>query len=185
MASNYIVWDAEILETLSKGDARFAHPENLTLTIACTIDHAGEHRSFYGNPEEIGEMLELFKRYQFVAGFNSTRFDNYLVDGLMGWSQGSLNALLGLKHIDLMAHIQKALGHRVSLASIGEALGMPKTGSGADAPAMWRAGKHKEVIAYCFQDVAITRAAYLSAAVHGYIPYATRGRIERAYVRVE
>ncbi len=65
-------------------------------------------------------------------------------------------ALLAANHIDMLFHVLCSRGHRVSLQKAAEGMGLPgkKAGiSGAVAPAMWAAGRYKEVLEYCIEDV--------------------------------
>jgi len=44
-----------------------------------------------------------------------------------------------------------------------------KTGHGADAPLLWRAGRWGELVSYCINDVKLTRDLYLFIFEHKYI----------------
>lgn len=59
-------------------------------------------------------------------------------------------------HVDMMFHIVCRLGYPISLGKVAEGLGIPgKAGgmTGSDAPKLWAAGKHDEVLGYVAQDV--------------------------------
>ena len=49
----------------------------------------------------------------------------------------------------------------IKLDKLAKVLGLPgKTGTGADVYDLWKAGKHKEIAEYCFQDVYVTYCCY-------------------------
>jgi hypothetical protein len=63
---------------------------------------------------------------------------------------------LALAHVDMMFHVVCQLGHRISLQKAAEGLGLPGKPpgiTGANAPALWAAGQHEEVLGYNLQDV--------------------------------
>lgn len=63
---------------------------------------------------------------------------------------------LALEHVDMLFHTVCALGHRLSLQSAAEGMGVRgKLGglSGPEAPVLWAAGKHGDVLDYVVQDV--------------------------------
>lgn len=179
----YLVMDCEIVESIQKGSDIWSHPWDLTISVACTIDHKGRRRHFLGEePGGIKKMLELFDYYDLVVGFNSVRFDMRLVDGSMGWMPDAVNAKLHGKHVDILLNIEKYLGHRVKLAQVGEALGAPKTEDGAMAPVMWRNGERERVINYCYQDVEITRRAFALGTLEHRLPFMDKGVVR--WVRI-
>ena len=66
---------------------------------------------------------------------------------------------LAAAHVDMLFHTLCQLGHLVSLEKAAEGMHLPgkKPGvSGLLAPSLWAAGKHREVIDYCVQDVRLT-----------------------------
>lgn len=68
-------------------------------------------------------------------------------------------ARLATGHVDMMFHAVCSLGYPVSLEKAAERMQIPgkKAGaSGANAPVMWAAGRHREVLEYCAQDARIT-----------------------------
>jgi hypothetical protein len=68
-------------------------------------------------------------------------------------------ARLATGHVDMMFHVLCSVGYRVGLEKAAEGMQLPgkKAGvSGADAPAMWAAGRYDEVLDYCIQDANLT-----------------------------
>jgi len=179
----YIVWDAEITERLGGGDERWGKPWVLTISVVCTIDHKGERRHYFGNPEEIGKLVSVFMGYDAVVGFNTSRFDSLLIDGCLGLSPNSTNSILRGSQVDILSHVHHQLGHRVKLQQIAEGLGLSKSGDGGEAPELWAQGKIDEVIQYCYGDVEITKAIYEYGVRHGRVPYRYHG--ETRWIPVE
>ena len=68
-------------------------------------------------------------------------------------------ARLAQNHVDMLFHFLCSQGYLISLQRASE--GMHLTGkregiSGAKAPVLWAAGRYKEVLEYCVQDVRLT-----------------------------
>lgn len=84
---------------------------------------------------------------------------------------------LALGHVDMMFHAVCGLGHFIGLQKVAEALQIPgKTVgiSGAEAPALWAAGRHAEVLAYNVQDTRLTLAVAQACEERGELPWITR-----------
>ena len=110
--------------------------------------------------ENVVTQLEDFvaKGYTIVT-WNGLGFDLPVLSD----ESGSIErcARLATGHVDMLFHALCALVHFISLHKAAE--GMQLQGklaghSGATAPALWVAGRHSEVIAYCIQDVRVTLA---------------------------
>jgi DEAD/DEAH box helicase domain-containing protein len=71
-----------------------------------------------------------------------------------------------------MLELQKLLGFRPKLDSVASAtLQVGKSADGLQAVRWWREGKINEILAYCQQDVAITRDLYLFGKENRYVQY--------------
>ena len=91
-----------------------------------------------------------------------------------------------LHTIDMLAHIKRRLGHRLSLNALAQAtLSADKSADGLQAVTWFRAGKIPELISYCKDDVDLTRRLYEFGRENGYLLYHDRFSGETKKVHVE
>lgn len=130
--------------------------------------------------ETVNDAIELLKESDLVIGFNSIRFD-YTV--LSGYSKFDFDLL---PSYDIMAEIQKTLGHRLSLNAVGSAtLGAKKTADGLQSLQWWKEGRLDKTIQYCRYDVEITRDLFFYLLENGYLLFEKKGiGLVRAPVRI-
>jgi DEAD/DEAH box helicase domain-containing protein len=63
--------------------------------------------------------------------------------------------------VDMLDHIYKKLGFRVSLDNLAQTtLGTAKSADGLQAVRWYRQGRIAEILEYCQQDVEVTRQLY-------------------------
>jgi len=123
-------------------------------------------------PRLVGELVE----FDLVVGFNILRFDYAVLGGLSRFDFASLPTL------DILGSIHQTLGYRLSLDHLArETLGAAKSASGTQALTWWKEGRVDDIIAYCRQDVAVTRDLFLFGLRHGHLIF--RNKAEKA-VRV-
>ena len=102
----------------------------------------------------------------------------------IGLSKALLNKyypgdLTKIKSLDLMKEVQKSLGRRLKLDSVGEAtLGRNKSGNGIEAVEWWRKGEIDKIIKYCIEDVRLTRELYDFAMTNGHLKFKDFGTIK-------
>lgn len=105
----------------------------------------------------------IVNRADEIVGFNSHSFDDPLC---------AAHGIQIESTIDLLAEVRVLTGmprhyvrgktragyslERLALANLGRG----KTGTGANAPKLWQAGKKDEVVAYCLNDIKLTKALY-------------------------
>ncbi|WP_300163830.1 DEAD/DEAH box helicase [Solidesulfovibrio sp.] len=119
--------------------------------------------------EELPVLYEALARLDLVVGFNINRFDYKVLSG------ASPCDLHRLPTLDILEKVHARLGYRLSLDGLAKAtLGTPKSASGLDALAWWKEGKMDEIIAYCRQDVAVTRDLYLFGRDNGYLLFSNK-----------
>ncbi len=123
----------------------------------------------YGE-ENIGEFIDLLKEVDLVIGFNSIRFDYTVLTAYTDYNFNSLPSY------DIMAEIQKVLGHRLSLDAVGSAtLGAKKSADGLQSLQWWKEGKIDLIAKYCRHDVEITRDLFYSILENGYLLFEKKG----------
>lgn len=135
----------------------------LRLSVAVTLSSATNESKAY-TEKDVDRLVADLKAADRVIGFNILGFD-YPV--LKAYTSERLN---DLHTVDMLADIYNTLGFRVSLDSLANAtLGAKKIGDGLDAIRWYREGKIDELIAYCREDVALTRKLYESGRDQGFL----------------
>jgi DEAD/DEAH box helicase domain-containing protein len=120
--------------------------------------------------DQVERLLSLLRTADRVIGYNVKRFD-YLV--LKPYGGGDLP---GLSTIDLLEHLYRALGFRLSLEAVASAtLGSQKMADGIQAVAWYREGQIDRVLDYCQHDVALTWRLYQHGRAHREVSYRDRG----------
>jgi DEAD/DEAH box helicase domain-containing protein len=133
--------------------------------VSCVVvyDSGSDDFREYGQedvPRLVGELVE----FDLVVGFNILRFDYAVLGGLSRFDFASLPTL------DILGSIHETLGYRLSLDHLArETLGETKSASGLQALAWWKQGRIADIIAYCRQDVAVTRDLFLFGLRHGHL----------------
>jgi hypothetical protein len=127
---------------------------------------------------QVDRLIERLRRADLVIGFNVLNFDYHV---LMGYT--ILDLVSELQTADLMADMEKKLGHRLGLDAIAHAtLGIQKTAAGLDAIRWWREGRLLEIAEYCCFDVKVTRLVHEHGCRHKELffhdRFAQRQRVE-------
>lgn len=116
--------------------------------------------------EDLPELEKIFVKRPLLVGFNIKAFDIPVLQPLMETSLASLPI------IDIMDDLAVQLGYRVSLESVSRGtLGAGKIGHGLEAIKLYRQGKWDELIAYCLQDVKLTKEIYEYGRAHGRVKF--------------
>ena len=80
-----------------------------------------------------------------------------------------------MKTLDLLADIYNILGFRIGLDALAHAtLGSNKSADGLMAIQWFKEGKLEQLIAYCCDDVSITKKLYESGRDNGFVMYNDR-----------
>ncbi|MGC9521517.1 MAG: ribonuclease H-like domain-containing protein, partial [Anaerolineae bacterium] len=119
---------------------------------------------------EAAQLAHDLSEADLVVGYNLYGFDypvlQHYTDEIV---------LAELPTVDMMVEIQRRLGFRLKLDSIATAtLNMQKSADGLQAVRWWREGRVDEIIAYCRQDVEVTRQIYEFGKQNRYIQYYDR-----------
>ena len=123
------------------------------MKVSCAVVYDVDKAKYYTYVEEnVQDLIRHLKASSLVIGFNSLRFDYGVLQGYTSFKLKSLPTL------DLMADLQKKLGHRLSLAHMAQHTlgGAEKSADGLLAVQWWREGKYDQVIEYCQMDVKLT-----------------------------
>ena len=173
---NDIFFDLETQKSFQEVGGR----ENLKLlrvSVAVTFATATNEFKAY-TEKEVASLVADLKAAERVVGFNILNFD-YPV--LKAYTNERLNDLPSL---DLLDDLYNKLGFRVGLDALAEAtLGKNKSADGLQAIEWFKQGKIEELIAYCRDDVAVTKALYEFGRDNGYVQFRDKfGRAKQVRV---
>ena len=129
--------------------------------------------------DEVPALIKRLKRLDLVVGFNIKGFDYGVLKGYSDFDFSTLPTL------DILEEIRRHLGYRLSLDHLARVtLGKKKSANGLQALAWWKAGRIRDIIAYCRRDVEITRDLLLFGVAKGYLLFENKqGAVVRVPVR--
>ena len=142
----------------------------LLLAVAVTYSSEREDYAVYLE-DDVDALVDELTSADVVIGFNTKAFDYvvlspYIKEGVSLWK---------IRSVDMMEHILKAVGFRVSLDSLaGATLGETKSADGLQSVRWYREGKIDKVIEYCKKDVEVTKKLYEYGAEHGFVNFKDR-----------
>lgn len=146
------------------------HAQDLDLAVVCVHDSETDEMTSYFK-EDLGKLWPLIEQADMLVSFNGDHFDIPLLNK---YYAGDLTQI---KSLDLLVEIKKSLGRRIKLDDIASAtLGESKSADGLQSIVWWRQGKIDEVVAYCKQDVLVTRKVYDFAMTHNHLLYIKDGK---------
>lgn len=150
----------------------------LRVSVAVTFSTATNEFKAY-TEKEVGALIADLKAADRIIGFNLFNFDYQVLKAYTSERLSDLNTL------DLLEDLYNKLGFRVGLDALAWAtLGVQKSADGWLAIQWFREGKLDQLIAYCRNDVAITKQLFEFGRDHGYVLYPDRrGRPQRVAVR--
>jgi len=164
---NDIFFDLETQKSFQEVGGR----ENIKLlrvSVAVTFSTVTNEFKSY-TEKEVNALIADLKSAERVIGFNLLGFD-YQV--LKAYTTERVN---DFPTVDMLADIYNALGFRVSLDSLANAtLNANKVGDGLDAIRWYREGKLDELIAYCREDVALTKKLYEFGRDNGFLNFSDK-----------
>ncbi len=183
--SEYILYDLEIVKAIPDRNPPLANIEycsgwedhqNMGISIVgfCNILTLGGD-VIIGDPSFVtGDYygLEFFRKLvsesDGVIGFNSKNFDDRVMAaaGIHVTTTYDLLEEVRLSAYGSIRYQDAPKGHSYSLAKLGAANGLTKTGDGANAAIEWQNGLHKKVADYCMNDVMMT-AKMLKRGIEG------------------
>jgi DEAD/DEAH box helicase domain-containing protein len=140
--------------------------------LSCAVLYDSAEDGFFDYLEKDMEALVgHLQQLDLVVGFNITRFD-YQV--LKGYTEFPLHSLPTL---DMLQKVYSRLGYRLSLDHLASAtLGVKKSGNGMLALRWWAEGQIRKIVAYCRQDVILTRDLYLFGRDNGHLLFRNKAK---------
>jgi DEAD/DEAH box helicase domain-containing protein len=176
MPRDIVYFDLETQRTANDAGG-WARKGDMRMSVGVIFSTSTGRYEVFGEAQ-VNRLVERLRRADLVVGFNVLNFD-YQV--LMGYT--ILDLVAELPTADLMADMEKRLGHRLGLDAIAHAtLGIQKTAAGLDAIRWWREGRILEIAEYCCFDVKVTRLVHEHGCRHKELffhdRFAQRQRIE-------
>ncbi|MDO8463436.1 MAG: ribonuclease H-like domain-containing protein [bacterium] len=145
------------------GVAVIGYWDSATDTYACVEEH------------EVLRFGQLLKQADCVITFNGEHFDLPVIQPYLPFDTSKVPSL------DLMRHLERALGHRIGLDACAEAtFGLKKSGDGLQAIRWFRQGEIEKVKSYCLDDVRLTKQLWEYGCEHGEVFFMGRDGTKRA-----
>ena len=117
---------------------------------------------------QVPALIARLKAADLVVGFNHVKFDY----GVLAAYPGGEGLADATHNLDLLLAVTRSLGRRLKLDSLAQAtLNVGKSADGLQAVAWWREGNLSDLLAYCQQDVAVTRDLWEFGKKFGYLLY--------------
>src|SRR3989344_175211 len=147
-------------------------PTALDISVVCIHDSEDDqYRSFL--EQDFKNLWPILEQAGMLITWNGDHFDIPLLNK---YYPGDLTQI---KSLDLMKEVQKILGRRLKLYTVGEAtLGRAKSGHGIEAVEWWRNGEIDKVIRYCIDDVRLTKDLYDYALLNRHLKYRDLGAVK-------
>jgi DEAD/DEAH box helicase domain-containing protein len=173
---NDLFFDLETQRSIQEVGGR-EHIKLLRVSVAVTLASAtNEYKSY--TEQEVPALIADLKAADRVIGFNLFNFDYQVLRAYTS------ERLSDLPTLDLLEDIYNKLGFRVGLDALASAtLGATKSADGLAAIRWFREGKIDQLIAYCRDDVAITKQLFEWGRDNGFVMYIDRdGRKKKVHV---
>ena len=140
------------------------------LGLAAAVTYSSADSEFHHYKEAtVSALVEELTTADLVVGFNVLSFDYEVLRAYTDAPLGSLPT------VDMLDHIYKRLGFRVSLDNLaGATLGASKSADGLQAVRWYKQGRIDEILAYCQQDVEVTRQLYEHGRQFKHVKYRDR-----------
>ena len=140
------------------------------LGLATAVTYSSADAEFHHYREaDVADLVEELVAADLVVGFNVLGFDYEVLRAYTDAALGSLPT------VDMLDHIYKRLGFRVSLDNLaGATLGTAKSADGLQAVRWYKQGRIDEILAYCQQDVEVTRQLYEYGQQYKHLKYRDR-----------
>jgi DEAD/DEAH box helicase domain-containing protein len=169
---NIVFFDVETQQTFDEVGGRH-NTRKLGLSAAVTYSTADG--SFHRYTEDtVAELIAELQAADLVVGFNVLRFD---YEVLRAYTDEPLE---DIETVDMLDHIYKRLGFRVSLDNLaGATLGAAKSADGLQAVRWYKEGRIQEILDYCQQDVEVTRQLYEHGQQHKHVKFRDRSYRDR------
>jgi DEAD/DEAH box helicase domain-containing protein len=159
---------------------QFADPQKLGVSVAVLYDYADNQYHVF-TEDKLPELFPRLEKASYVIGYNIVGFD---LPVLQAYYHGSVSQF---STFDMLDDIKQTTGRRFSLNDVAAStLGVKKSGHGLQATEWFKTGEFDKIIAYCTDDVKITRQVFEYGCMNGSIYIGTgtqRSRIPTKWER--
>ncbi|MGQ9750814.1 DEAD/DEAH box helicase [Desulfosoma sp.] len=140
----------------------------MRVSVAVLYDQRREALEVF-RESDVAALIDRLHALDLVVGFNIKDFDFQVLQAY------TPKPLQHLPAFDMLEALQEQLGFRLSLDHLGEkTLGRRKTADGIQAVQWFRENRWDLLIAYCRDDVLLTRDLFFHALEKGYLVYEDR-----------
>jgi DEAD/DEAH box helicase domain-containing protein len=169
---NIVYFDVETQRSFDEVGGRH-NIRKLGLSAAVTYSTSdGAYRHYM--EETVADLIAELKAADLVVGFNVLSFD---YEVLRAYADDPLD---DLETVDMLDHIHKRLGFRVSLDNLASTtLGTSKSADGLQAVRWYKQGRMQEILEYCQQDVEVTRKLYEYGKQYKHVKFRDRNYREK------
>ena len=151
--TNTLFFDLETQKTFDDVGGRH-NTRQLGLSVGVTYSTADQDYHVY-TEGDVKDLVQDLSQADLVVGFNVLRFD---YEVLRAYSD---HPFTQIPTVDMLDHVYRALGFRVSLDSLASAtLSAKKSADGLAAVRWYKTGQMDKIIKYCKQDVKVTKDLY-------------------------
>ena len=175
--TNILYFDLETQKTFDQVGGRH-NMRQLGLSVGVTYSTADQDYHVYYE-SDADALVQDLGQAGLVVGFNVLSFD---YEVLRAYSDHPFEQI---PTVDMLAHIHRTLGFRVSLDSLaGATLRAKKSADGLAAVRWYKTGQMDKIVEYCKQDVKVTKELYEFGQKNGYVQfYDRRYRLKKVPVR--
>lgn len=165
--NNILYFDLETQKTFDEVGGRH-NMRRLGLSVGVTYSTADEDYHVY-TEADVDALVRDLSQANLVVGFNVLRFD---YEVLRAYSD---HPFTQIPTVDMLDHVYRALGFRLSLDSLASAtLGTQKSADGLAAVRWYKSGQMDKIVEYCKQDVKVTKELYEFGRQNGYVQFLDR-----------
>lgn len=161
---DYLVFDIETQRS-SQEVGGWHNLAQMGVSIAVAHDN-GSGSTFVYRDYELDLLIEQLQQANLIVGFNLLRFDYSVLQPYTS---------VPLQHLptfDILDNLWQQLGFRLSLDNLaGATLNVPKSGTGLLALEWFRNKEWDKLIAYCKNDVFITRDLFEFGRTRGFVKF--------------
>ncbi|PIX20536.1 MAG: DEAD/DEAH box helicase, partial [Deltaproteobacteria bacterium CG_4_8_14_3_um_filter_51_11] len=151
----------------------------MRVSVAVVFDSVeNDFRVFF--EKDTDELMSLLDKADLVIGFNIKGFDYKVLNAY------STKDLSSIPTFDILEDIHRRLGFRITLDHLArETLSQEKLADGIKAVEWFRNKEFEKLIAYCKQDVRVTRDIFRFGVEQGHLIYKDKKTDQRLRLKVD
>jgi len=171
-----VIYDIETKDTFAEVGSR--DPKKLHISCIGAYFYA-ENKLVGYKEDELPLFWRRLEQCDLIVGFNNHGFDDIVCSAYFP-------EIMKLPSLDLLERIHASLGFRIKLDNVAQAtLGYGKSGDGLQAVKLYAEGKIEELLAYCLQDVKVTKEVFDFGRENGRLSYADLSGTKEFFVDFE